>query len=61
MKATVSATKALAEMIELEVDLTNVRAARARLTVGIWLLRIAAHVIGCGVAIEDGSRRPNDR
>jgi hypothetical protein len=59
MKATVSATEAL-RAIELEVELTNVRTAHARLTVGIWLLRVAARVIGCGIAIE-GARRKTDR
>lgn len=47
-------------MITLDVRITGLRRGRARIWLGVWAIRAAAAIIGCGVNIsvdvEQGAR-----
>lgn len=51
MKGAISMQEAVRAMT-LTVEVTGVRAARARLWLGLKLLKLAARVIGCGIDIK---------
>jgi len=42
----------LMKCVTLNVTLTGVRVWRVRQDAGIWLIRLASYVMGCGVHVE---------
>lgn len=48
---TIHASEVLSKMT-LKVNITGVRALRARITLGTWLIRLATRVMGVGFELE---------
>jgi len=39
------------QQVVLSVELTGIRTWKVRLTLGVWLIKLAAFVMGCGVRV----------